>query len=72
MGSKRYSVIAARPAAATVPTPIGAPFSSSVILPSCDLKNSKISVEVVPEGKRTDEIEPVKTPNPWDDYCNRL
>jgi hypothetical protein len=33
---------------------------------SYDLKNSKISVEVVPEGKRTDEIEPVKTPNPWD------
>ena len=33
---------------------------------SYDLKNSKISVEVVPEGK-TDEIEPVKTPNPWDE-----
>jgi hypothetical protein len=39
---------------------------------SYDLKNSKISVEVVPEGKRTDEIEPGKTPNPWDDYCNSL
>ena len=34
---------------------------------SYDLKNSKISLEVVPEGKRTDENEPVKIPNPWDE-----
>ena len=34
---------------------------------SYDLKNSKISVEVVPEGQKIDEIEPVKTPNPWDE-----
>ena len=39
---------------------------------SYDLKNSKVSVEVVPEGQRTDEIEPVNTLNPWDDYCNSL
>jgi hypothetical protein len=31
-----------------------------------DLKNSKITVEVVPEGTKTDEINPVKTANPWD------
>ena len=34
---------------------------------SYDLKNSKISVEVVPAGQKTDEKEPVKAPNPWDE-----
>ena len=31
---------------------------------SYDLKNSKISVEVVPEGSETTSV---KTPNPWDE-----
>ena len=51
---------------------IAAGFSPERLKLSYDLKNGNISVEQVPEGKRTDEIEPVKTPNPWEDYCNSL